>query len=100
MELDQRYQILQRIDEQKRYFGLTLDEFIPVSLVILIGWCLSDLLIGFVFSGLVWVIIRHFKKGQGAFWLMNLCYWHFPTEPLKGTFFVKTPDASKRHWLY
>lgn len=99
MSNEDKYFICKRIDEQKRYFGLTLDEFIPI--VVVVGLCafFGSMITGFVLAGLLWFTIRHFKKGQGTSWFLNMLYWHLPLHYLKGVLFLKTPLSSLRHWL-
>lgn len=79
--------------------GLTLDEFLPIMLIIGLCFFCGSLLTGFVMAGIVWLVIKHFKKGQGPGWLLYLLYWHLPLHYLQGLLFVKTPPSSARHWL-
>ena len=99
MNSDAKYYLCKRIDEPTRYFGLTLDEFVPILLTISIGGFFGSLLTGFVLAGIVWFAIRHLKKGQGTSWFINVLYWYLPLEYLHGIFFIKTPPSSARHWL-
>ncbi|EKD45297.1 MAG: hypothetical protein ACD_69C00353G0008 [uncultured bacterium] len=96
---ENKYYICKKIDEPKRYAGLTLDEFIPI--VVITGLCFffGSLLTGVVLAGVVWLALRQFKKGQGPGWFLNLLYWHLPLHYLHGILFVKTPASSARHWL-
>jgi len=45
-----------------------------------------------------WFVIKHFKKGQGTSWFLNLMYWHMPDE-ISRVLFNKTPSSTLRHWL-
>ena len=99
MSNENKYIICKRIDEQKRYFGLTVDEFIPI--VVVVGLCtfFGSMITGFGLAGFLWFTIRHFKKGQGSSWFLNMLYWYLPLHYLKGILFVKTPPSCLRHWL-
>jgi len=94
-----KYFICKKIDEPKRYMGLTLDEFFPILAITSLCFFFGSLLTGFVMAGIVWFVIRHFKKGQGPGWFLYLLYWHLPLHYLQGILFIKTPPSSARHWL-
>lgn len=95
-----KFTIMQKIDDPKRYMGLTIDELVPILLCTFLGWNTLGPLYGFSAATLAWIGIRYLKKGRGLGWLIGLLYWHLPTSILKGVLFKKTPDASNRHWLY
>ena len=99
MSNEHKYYICKKIDEPKRYVGLTIDEFVPIATIVSLCFFFGSLLTGFVLAGIVWLAIRHFKKGQGPSWFLNLLYWYLPTQHLQGILFVKTPPSSLRHWL-
>jgi conjugal transfer pilus assembly protein TraL len=99
MNSDNKYFICKRLDEPKRYVGLTLDEFVPIAIVNAVCFFLGSIVTGFAISGGLWLLLKHFKKGQGPGWFLNLLYWHLPLHYLQGVIFVKTPPASLRHWL-
>lgn len=99
MSHENKYFICKKLDEPKRYVGLTIDEFIPIVSINIICFLLGNLVAGFALSAVVWLLLKHFKKGQGPCWLLNLLYWHLPLHKLQGLLFVKTPPSSNRHWL-
>jgi len=99
MSKEDKYYICKKIDEQKRYFGLPLDEFVPIALVLLIGFLVGRFITGFVIAGGIFLAIRHFKKGQGSSWLLNMAYWYLPLHLLQGALFKKTPPSFLRNWL-
>ena len=99
MAHEHKYYICKRIDEPKRYVGLTLDEFIPVVVITGICFFFGSLLVGFALAGSVWFAIRHFKQGQGTGWFLNLLYWYLPLHYLGRVLYIKTPASSQRHWL-
>lgn len=99
MSNENKYYICKKIDEPRRWVGLTLDEFIPIAIISGLGFLFGSLLTGFGLAGVVWLVIRRFKKGQGLGWFLNLLYWHLPLHYLRGILFIKTPPASARHWL-
>lgn len=92
--MSNKYFICKKIDEPRRFVGLTLDEIVPIVTISVLGFILGSMITGFVSAGIVWGLIRHFKKGQGTGWLLSLLYWHLPL-PL----FSKTPASAARHWL-
>jgi len=99
MSNENKYFICKKIDEPKKYIGLTIDEFVPIIVITGLCFFFGSLLTGFVLAGVVWFVIRHFKKGQGTGWFLNLLYWHLPLHYLQGVLFIKTPPSSARHWL-
>lgn len=99
MNNDAKYFICKKIDEPSRFFGLTLDEFIPILITIGICAFFGSLLTGFMLAAVVWFVIRHFKKGQGTNWFLNMLYWYLPLHLFHGVLFEKTPPSSVRHWL-
>lgn len=99
MSNENKYFICKKLDEPKRYVGLTLDEFVPIALINGICFLLGSLVTGFAISGGVWLLLKHFKKGQGPGWFLNLLYWHLPLHYFQGLLFVRTPPSSLRHWL-
>ena len=99
MSNENKYFICKKIDEPKRYVGLTLDEFIPIVVIVSLCFFFGSLVTGFALAGIVWFVIRYFKKGQGPGWFLNVLYWHLPLHYLQGLLFVKTPPSSARHWL-
>jgi conjugal transfer pilus assembly protein TraL len=99
MSHENKYFICKKLDEPKRYVGLTVDEFVPIAIINIGCFILNSLVTGFALSIVVWLLLKHFKKGQGPGWFLNLLYWHLPLHHLRGLLFVKTPPASARHWL-
>jgi conjugal transfer pilus assembly protein TraL len=99
MSHDNKYFICKRLDEPQRYMGLTLDEFVPIAIINIGCFILGSLVTGFALSAIIWLLLKHFKKGQGPGWFLNLLYWHLPLHHLQGLLFIKTPSSSARHWL-
>ena len=96
---ESKYIICKRIDDQNRYFGLTLDELAPPLGVIILCWFFGSPFVGMCLGAVVFFSIRQLKKGQDANWLLSLMYWHLPDFVLRGILLNKTPSSSKRHWL-
>ena len=99
MNHEHKYFICRRLDDPKRFCGLTMDEFFPV--VLMNGFCFVflDLLVGIVLSLGFLFSMRRLKRGQGQSWFFNWLYWHLPLHHLGRILFVKTPPAAARHWL-
>lgn len=49
-------------------------------------------------GAVLWLFVRHLKKGQGSWWLLNLLYWYLPTVLFRVQF-RRTPDSGNRHWM-
>ena len=94
----QRYRFPKTLTEQRRLFGLPLDEAIPTLPVLVWGVYISKALFGLIAAALIWIAIRWAKRGKGSMWLYNLLYWHLPTALFRSVF--KTlPDSSFRQWI-
>jgi conjugal transfer pilus assembly protein TraL len=94
---DDKYTFPETLNQQERFFGLPLDELIVVAPLILIGVLCNMATILSVIAGLLWWLVRYLKKGQGSYWMLNLCYWYLPSFIFKVTF-RQIPDSSFRHW--
>ena len=92
------YRIYKNIDKESRIVGLTLDEFIPVMSVLILGFVMKVLLLAMVASTVIVLLLRHVKKGRRGHFLLNLLYWYAPDFVVKHHFSV-TPAAEKRFWL-
>lgn len=99
MEADD-YVFPSTLNEQTRIFGLPLDECVIVLPLVLGGVTLGHTGAFLLSAVVLWLLIKHFKRGQGSSWLLNVAYWYLPTDIFKmvGTF-KKVPDSSYRHWL-
>lgn len=93
-----RYRFPKTLSEQSRFFGMPIDEAIPVLL--LVGWGLMSQknLFGIISAAFVWFVIRSAKRGKGSMWLYNLMYWYLPWLNSK-TVFKILPDSSFRQWI-
>jgi type IV conjugative transfer system protein TraL len=85
---------MKRIDEPKRYFGLTIDEFIPITMTMFFCYLMGGLLTGFVLATVEWLVLNKLKQGRGAGWMVCLFYWYLPVR-----IFFKTPSSNYRCWL-
>lgn len=91
-----KYSIPQTLDEPFRIFLLTLDElFFLVSPVILIGFVLNQMVLGFLMGLFALFAIKKLKGEQGHFYILNLAYWYLP--PLVK--FKITPHSYIRNYL-
>lgn len=93
-----RYRFPKTLSEQSRFFGMPIDEAIPVLL--LVGWGLMSQknLFGIISAAVVWFVIRSAKRGKGSMWLYNLMYWYLPWLNSM-TVFKILPDSSFRQWI-
>ncbi|HCW0180202.1 type IV conjugative transfer system protein TraL [Kosakonia cowanii] len=94
---DDKYYFPETLNQQARFFGLPLDELLVIAPLTLLGIvCNMSTALGIV-SGVLWLLVRYLKKGQGSFWLLNFCYWYLPTFIFRVTF-RSIPDSGFRHW--
>lgn len=93
-----RYAFPETLNEQKRILGLPPEEFVVLFSCGLAGFFYDMLLAMFVTGLGLWLLIRYMKKGQGSWWLINVCYWYLPTSLFRFQF-RRVPDSSKRHWM-
>lgn len=93
-----RYRFPKTLNEQRRLFGMPLEEALITLPIGIIGVLVSRPLVFIIIAALLWLAIRHIKKGKGSTWLYNMAYWYLPTALLRGLF-KKLPDSCYRHWL-
>ena len=92
------YVVPKTLDAQTRIFGLPMDEFI-VALVVGLGLFLNDYtVLGLIVPALLVCLMRTVKKGQSSAWILNLCYWFFPSKIMSCVLF-KTPKSIVREYL-
>ncbi|MEQ9883229.1 type IV conjugative transfer system protein TraL [Pectobacterium brasiliense] len=94
---DDKYYFPETLNQQERIIGLPVDEFIVVAPLLIAGIVYNMSTVLSVVAGLLWLLIRYLKKGQGSYWLLNFCYWRLPYFVFKITF-RQIPDSSFRHW--
>ncbi len=63
-----------------------------------IGFFCDMFIVILIVAGALWLLVRHLKKGQGTWWLMNLLYWYLPITLLRLQF-RRVPDSGNRHWM-
>ncbi|MGC0834124.1 type IV conjugative transfer system protein TraL [Pantoea agglomerans] len=63
-----------------------------------IGLLCDMFIVMLIVAGALWLLVRHLKKGQGTWWLMNFLYWYLPTALLRLQF-RRVPDSGNRHWM-
>ncbi|QHP82823.1 MULTISPECIES: type IV conjugative transfer system protein TraL [Pectobacterium] len=92
-----KYYFPETLNQQERIIGLPIDEFLVVAPLLISGIVYNMSTVLSIVAGLLWLLIRYLKKGQGSYWLLNFCYWHLPYFVFKITF-RQIPDSSFRHW--
>jgi conjugal transfer pilus assembly protein TraL len=94
--MNDKYYVPKCLDEPFRIFLLTLDEFILLVVpIFIVGFCLNQMVIGFLMGIAALIAIKKCKGEQGHFYLVNLAYWYLP--PV-----IKcraTPHSYIRHYL-
>lgn len=98
--------IFQYLQQERRLFGATLDEVIPIIILFLFFLVLGSPYIGLILSAAWFFFIRKIKKGLGSKYLIAIIYWYCPALKYKRqgktfykTFLVKTPPAELVHWI-
>jgi len=93
-----KYKFPETLNQQKRFIGLPREEAIVLLLCGVIGFYCDILIVMLVVGAILWLLIRHLKKGQGSTWLLNLLYWYLPTVLFRVQF-RRVPTSSHRHWM-
>lgn len=74
-----RYYLPKMLDEPFRLYILTLDELCLLVLpILLVGFILHQMLLGFMLGIGGLTLIKKFKGEQGHFYLLHLAYWYLP----------------------
>lgn len=85
------------LDESTRVMGLTLDEFIPLFLIFVIGMLTNSFVLSFIGMMIMYAVMKRLKKGQGASILLILLYKN-TYGSLSKTLFKEFPEPTKRLW--
>lgn len=96
-EMD-KYIILKYLDEERRILGLPIDEFIPITVIIVFGFIAKFLMLGILLSAVLFASVRSIKKNRGRCALMALIYWN-GNESVGKTLFRSFPKSSDRYWI-
>lgn len=94
---DDQYHFPETLNQQARFFGLPLDELLIIAPLTVLGVMFNMSTALGIVSGVLWLLVRYLKKGQGSYWLLNFLYWHLPALIFKMTFKM-IPDSCFRHW--
>lgn len=95
---EDKYSFPETINQQGRWFGLPLDELVVIAVPVAFGIVYNMTGVLSILAVFLWWVIRRLKKGQGSYWLINLCYWYLPNL-LFNYAFKKLPDSGNRHWM-
>lgn len=93
-----QYHFPETLNQQKRVLGLPTEEAFVIVACAGIGLLIDMFIVMLFVAGALWLLIRHLKKGQGTWWLLNLLYWYLPTALLRLQF-RRVPDSGNRHWM-
>jgi len=93
-----QYKFPETLNQQKRLGGLPTEEAVLILACAGIGLLCDLFIVMLIVAGALWLLVRHLKKGQGTWWLMNLLYWYLPTALLRLQF-RRVPDSGNRHWM-
>lgn len=91
-----KYCIPKAIDEPFRVYLLTVDELLLLVMpIVLFGFVLHQMVLGFIVGVSSLFLIKKFKGEQGHFYLVHLAYWHLPNV----VWFKATPPSYIREYL-
>lgn len=91
-----KYYIPKLLDEPFRIYLLTLDEFFVLLIpILLIGFILNQIILGFILGVGGLALLKKFKGEQGHFYLVHMMYWHLP----QFVRFKATPASYVREYL-
>jgi len=92
-----QYVICACLDESFRIAGLTLDEFVPMIFLLLMGFLTRGLGVTTLIA-IFWIIgLRSLKRGKGPAALLLMVYRH--TSPSIGrALFPSFPASTQKYW--
>lgn len=93
-----KYRFPETLNLQKRIAGFPPEEACTLGVCLCLGIFLDMTMVMLAVAGALWLLIRHLKKGQGSWWLLNLLYWYLPTVLFRVQF-RRVPDSASRHWM-
>lgn len=74
-----RYYMPKTLDEPFRIYILTIDELLLLVLpILIIGFVLHQMVVGFILGLGGLTLIKKFKGEQGHYYLVHLAYWYLP----------------------
>jgi conjugal transfer pilus assembly protein TraL len=91
-----KYYLPKMLDEPFRLYVLTVDELLILVLpILLIGFVLHQIVVGFILGIGGLGLLKKYKGEQGHFYLVHLAYWYLP----KIINFKVTPPSYIRQYL-
>ncbi|MFD3249158.1 type IV conjugative transfer system protein TraL [Rahnella aquatilis] len=93
-----KYRFPETLNQQKRVAGLPPEEAFVLLACGVTGFFCDIFIVMLCVGAVLWLLIRHIKKGQGSWWLLNLLYWYLPTVLFRVQF-RRVPDSGNRHWM-
>ena len=93
-----KYSFPKTLSEPKRVAVLTLDEFIPASMVFILAFFSGSVMGAVTGAALLVILIRFAKQGRKIGWVVSLSYWWLPSLVTR-CFFRFLPDSSLRHMV-
>lgn len=93
-----KYLIFKYLDEETRFVGLPLDEFIPVVFFIVFGFVAKLLILGILFAASTVFFLKSLKKKRGRSALLYMIYWH-GNESVGNTLFPSFPKSTERYFI-
>ena len=93
----------QHIVQEARMLGGTLDEVVPIMILVPLFFFIGFIYIGVILSLAWYLFIKKKKKGMGTKYLSAVGYWYFPFRFKSGALYkiprLKTPPADRVHWI-
>lgn len=94
----EKYRFPQMLDQQRRLFGLQIDEAILLLAPLGVGFYFGYYVVGLASGMILMFILKKLKRGKPSTYLYNAVYWYFPSYT-RGSVFKKIPPSYYRHWI-
>jgi conjugal transfer pilus assembly protein TraL len=91
------YQVINHLDEPRRYFAMTIDELCVAGLTFLLIALSTHKLMVILISGLILTALRHLKQGKAPKYLWVFAYWNLPILAT-GLMLSQLPPSHLRVW--
>lgn len=92
------YFVPKTLDAPTRILALPLDEFVPAALIGIFFLIIGKLIWSILLPAVVVVLIKTLKRGQGSSWLLNVCYWYFPSAVMQ-SILRHSPPSHQREYI-
>ncbi|AVE61461.1 type IV conjugative transfer system protein TraL [Citrobacter farmeri] len=93
-----KYRFPKTLDVETKIIFFSIDECILALSPPLIAFIFFNAItVGMIIGAILYIWIKHLKKGKGSRWLYSWLYWHMPDFVF--SFYKVVPPSSLRKWL-